>query len=302
ELRVVYDAMTGTRTALAEQVKTRDRESMICIVFARELPEEFFDGCPGLDLEISLMKDIVAPIQPSDGVNKSDKSYRNNICRLLEKIDKIFERSSEEHGRLGRSLLFSSLDLRQGYHQIPLSPTSREKTAFSTIVGHYEVMSLLFAEFDICVEYLSGKDNHLADALSRIRAADQSIDDLVVVSRPFERVHMDIVGLYPESEGFRYILTVVDALTKYLVAVPSKSKDSSEVARAFTGGFLYKEGTPHQIISDGGREFIYELFENLTEEFGNDQRTITPYHPSSSGQMIRVNGTLNKILRNGKKY
>lgn len=36
------------------------------------------------------------------------------------------------------------------------------------------------AEFDICVEYLPGKENHLADAFSRIRAADQPIDDLVV--------------------------------------------------------------------------------------------------------------------------
>jgi len=78
ELRVVHDAVTSTRTALdmflgarregsesleayfnklriaAEQVKTQDREfaplveNMIGIVFARELPEEFFDACPGL--------------------------------------------------------------------------------------------------------------------------------------------------------------------------------------------------------------------------------------------------------------
>lgn len=34
------------------------------------------------------------------------------------------------------------------------------------------------------------------------------------VSTPFERVLMDLVGPYPESEGFRYILTVVYALTK----------------------------------------------------------------------------------------
>ncbi|XP_047489159.1 uncharacterized protein LOC125039363 [Penaeus chinensis] len=261
------------------------------------------------------------------------------------------------------------------------------------------------AEFDICVEYLPGKDNHSADALSRIRAADQPIDDLVVgvvtrrattsykginrpdsprsemldssdisspetidiwgldslrnaqdedplwgrvkqylrgecdltkdefkeiprkienyqvpdgilynvldkpfrevfrvvvpklyqstalrypeVSRPFERVHMDIVGPYPESEGFRYILTVVDALTKYLVAIPLKSKDSLEVAKAFMNGFIYKEGTPRQVIPDGGGEFVNELFKKLTEEFGMDKRTITPYHPSSNGQVER---------------
>lgn len=72
----------------------------------------------------------------------------------------------------------------------------------------------------------------------------------------FECIHIDTVGPYPESEGIRYILTVVDALTKYLVLIPLKSKDPLEIARAFTNGFIYKEGTPRQIISDEGGKFV----------------------------------------------
>lgn len=49
---------------------------------------------------------------------------------------------------------------------------------------------------------------------------------------------MDITGPYPESEGFHHILTIVDALTKYFVAIPLKSKHSFEVAREFTNGFI----------------------------------------------------------------
>lgn len=108
---------------------------------------------------------------------------------------------------------------------------------------------------------------------------------------------MDVVGPYPKSEGFRYILAVVDALTKYPFAIPLKSKASLEVAMAFTNGFIYEDGTPRQIISNGGREVVNELFNTLTEEYGIDKHTMTPYHPSSSGQVERVNGTLNKILR-----
>ncbi|XP_063598622.1 uncharacterized protein LOC134775092 [Penaeus indicus] len=44
----------------------------------------------------------------------------------LPNIDSILQ-------RLGKSRFFSCLDLRQGYHQIPLTPASREKTAFSTM-------------------------------------------------------------------------------------------------------------------------------------------------------------------------
>lgn len=36
------------------------------------------------------------------------------------------------------------------------------------------------ADFDIRVEYLPGKENSLADVLSRIRAADQPLDELLV--------------------------------------------------------------------------------------------------------------------------
>lgn len=57
------------------------------------------------------------------------------------------------------------------------------------------------------------------------------------VSRHIERVHMDIRGLYLESEGFRYIFTVVNTLTKSYVAIPLKSKDSLEIGRAFTQTF-----------------------------------------------------------------
>lgn len=70
---------------------------------------------------------------------------------------------------------------------------------------------------------------------------------------------MDAVGPYPKSESFRYILSVVDALTKYPVAIPLKSKASLEVAMAFANEFIYEEGTPRQIISDGGREVVNDL-------------------------------------------
>lgn len=71
---------------------------------------------------------------------------------------------------------------------------------------------------------------------------------------------MDAVGPYPKSESFRYILSVVDALTKYPVAIPLKSKASLEVAMAFTNGFIYEEvPSSYMIISDGGREVVNDL-------------------------------------------
>jgi len=117
------------------------------------------------------------------------------------------------------------------------------------------------------------------------------------VTEPFQRVHMDLVGPFPVAEGFKYILTVVDALTKYLYAAPLKTKEAPEVARAFIETVVMNEGAPGHIVTDGGREFVNELFKELCTQLRMGRHVITPYHPSSNGQVERVNGVLTKILR-----
>lgn len=46
--------------------------------------------------------------------------------------------------QLGKSKYYSTLDLAQGYHQVPMKPADREKTAFSTDKGHYEFLRMPF--------------------------------------------------------------------------------------------------------------------------------------------------------------
>lgn len=46
--------------------------------------------------------------------------------------------------QLGKSKYYSTLDLAQGYHQVPMNPSDREKTAFSTDKGHYEFLRMPF--------------------------------------------------------------------------------------------------------------------------------------------------------------
>ncbi|KAL4126715.1 hypothetical protein QTP88_010924 [Uroleucon formosanum] len=46
--------------------------------------------------------------------------------------------------QLGKSKYYSTLDLAQGYHQVPMNPADREKTAFSTDKGHFEFLRMPF--------------------------------------------------------------------------------------------------------------------------------------------------------------
>ena len=52
---------------------------------------------------------------------------------------------------------------------------------------------------------------------------------------------------------------------------------------------MSKEGIPSEIISDGEGEFLHELCENVCKQLNIDKGVTTPYHPSSYGQVVRVN-------------
>lgn len=46
--------------------------------------------------------------------------------------------------QLGKAKYFTCLDMASGYHQIPIHPNDKEKTAFSTDKGHYEFNRMCF--------------------------------------------------------------------------------------------------------------------------------------------------------------
>jgi RNase H-like domain found in reverse transcriptase/Reverse transcriptase (RNA-dependent DNA polymerase)/Retroviral aspartyl protease len=69
--------------------------------------------------------------------------YRNINKKVIG--DKFpLPRIEEILDQLGRAKYFSILDLKSGYHQIPVANNSRECTAFSTDQGHYQFKRLPF--------------------------------------------------------------------------------------------------------------------------------------------------------------
>ena len=118
------------------------------------------------------------------------------------------------------------------------------------------------------------------------------------VDHPFQRVHMDLMGpLNCSTSGFKYILTVIDALTRYLIAVPLRSKEAREVAQAFVKNVVCRHGTPVQLVTDQGGEFVNDVLRGVSESLQVRHLTTTPYHPSANGLVERVNGTVGQILR-----
>ena len=82
-------------------------------------------------------------------VKKKDGSVR--MCVDFRALNKITERNNsglprmeELFDRVLGAKIFSKLDLRSGYHQIPLHPDDTAKTAFNSRFGHFEFTVLPF--------------------------------------------------------------------------------------------------------------------------------------------------------------
>lgn len=110
------------------------------------------------------------------------------------------------------------------------------------------------------------------------------------VTAPFERIHVDLVGpLGVSDDGYRYLMTVIDVLTRYLIAVPLRSKEAQEVVRALCKEVICMHGVPVTIVTDQGREFINTVLSDVAKELMMSHARITAFHPSANGVVERAN-------------
>jgi transposase InsO family protein len=105
----------------------------------------------------------------------------------------------------------------------------------------------------------------------------------------FEKCTIDIAG--PLSTSMienRYILTIQDDLSKFLIAVPLAEQSADEVARAFVDNVIFIYGAPRTILSDCGSQFLSETFKGVCKLLGIGRTQTTSWHPQSNGSNERT--------------
>jgi len=118
-----------------------------------------------------------------------------------------------------------------------------------------------------------------------------------IIEEPWSRVICDLTGPMNETNvGYRYIVSVVCAATRYVEATAIKSAETEEVAGALIEIFS-RLGYPKEIGTDQGREFVSRLIEQLWRLTGVKHRVGSAYHPESQAIVERYHETLKQGLR-----
>ena len=98
-------------------------------------------------------------------------------------------------------------------------------------------------------------------------------------------IHVDLTGPHVSSQGYTYILTAYDSFTRYVVTAPLRNKTAISAARALVSEVILRFGVPRSILSDLGREFQNELWDEICRLLGIARLRTTAYNPSTNGKI-----------------
>lgn len=115
---------------------------------------------------------------------------------------------------------------------------------------------------------------------------------------PFEKIFLDVVGPLPvTNRQNKYILTVMDDLSRYMNAYPIHDQEANTITHTFISQVLAHHKTPKYILTDQGTNFTSKTFKNICKLFNIKKLQTTPYHPQTNGALERHHKPLADYLR-----
>ena len=113
---------------------------------------------------------------------------------------------------------------------------------------------------------------------------------------PFDTVHIDHLGpLEKTGKGFKHILVIVDAFTKFTKLYACKSTRSAETITHLKE-YTRVYSKPRRIISDRGTAFTSHEFKNYVQSEKINHVLIAVATPRANGQVERLNRDITPML------
>uniref|UniRef100_A0A158P4M0 RNA-directed DNA polymerase n=1 Tax=Tetranychus urticae TaxID=32264 RepID=A0A158P4M0_TETUR len=121
----------------------------------------------------------------------------------------------------------------------------------------------------------------------------------------FERLELDAQGPIVINQVKKYIIVLVDILSRYVFAKLTTNQTAQTVISLLTSLFQ-TFGFPKVIQTDQGTNFTSEAVHQFLKENGIKHEKSNPYHPQSQGIVERCNRTIAErlrsyVLQNGTK-
>jgi len=125
-----------------------------------------------------------------------------------------------------------------------------------------------------------------------------------VGSYPFDRVFVDVVSMAPTHDfikgewGYSKLLVFVDSLSRWIEATPFNTNPTSEqVLHTYLSDVVCRHGTPRELRSDSGSNFVSDLTSTILRLTGTDLTPTEAHHHEGVGLVERAQQTLVALAR-----
>jgi hypothetical protein len=111
------------------------------------------------------------------------------------------------------------------------------------------------------------------------------------IDEQWEADLVDLSGISKYNKHFRYLLTVIDTLSKFAWAVPLKTKTGKEIVDAFTKIFSISKRKPQNLRTDKGGKFLNKIVQLFLKK--ENIHFFTSNNEVKAAIVERFNRTLN---------
>ncbi len=113
----------------------------------------------------------------------------------------------------------------------------------------------------------------------------------------FQRIHIDLYGPLPKVNGYKYVLVIVDAFSKWVETFPVKTLSGAEIAKILYSEHICRWGAPKSLLSDRGTNFLSTIVVEVCKIFKIKKYKTSPWHPQTNATAERKMSSLGQTLR-----
>ena len=114
---------------------------------------------------------------------------------------------------------------------------------------------------------------------------------MVRATVPFEYIHADWIDMPEATNGYKYLLVVIDDLSGTVMLHGCKTHTAEDTARALVNHWLSIYPDPQMLHTDDGTHFVNSIFKSIVDIRGFAHHITAPHAKWTHGVGERINRT-----------